>query len=59
MKANHNAIDGTFNIRVKQLAEHHQIASNPINLDEKLNVNDTLKIRDKDLIVTSDMTYKI
>lgn len=58
VKANHNAIEGTFNIRVKQLAEHHQIASNPINLDGKLNVNDTLKIKDKDLIVTNDMTYK-
>ncbi|MED2795379.1 flagellar hook-associated protein 2 [Bacillus wiedmannii] len=58
VKANHNAIEGTFNITVKQLAEHHQIASNSINLDEKLNVNDTLRIRDKDLTVTSDMTYK-
>ncbi|MBD8077309.1 flagellar hook-associated protein 2 [Bacillus thuringiensis] len=58
VRANRNAIDGTFNITVKQLAEHHQIASNPINLDEKLNVNDTLKIRDKDLTITRDMTYK-
>lgn len=58
VKTNRDAIDGTFNITVKQLAEHHQIVSNPINVDEKLNVNDTLKIRDRDLTITSDMTYK-
>ncbi|WP_242469806.1 flagellar hook-associated protein 2 [Bacillus cereus] len=58
VKANRDAIDGTFNITVKQLAEYHQIVSNPINVDEKLNVNDTLKIRDRDLTITSDMTYK-
>lgn len=58
VKANRDAIEGTFHMIVTQLAEHHQIVSNAINVDEKLNVNDVLKIGDKALKVSSDMTYK-
>ena len=58
VKANRDAIEGTFNITVTQLAEHHQIVSNPINIDGKLNINDVLKIDEKELHVTSNMTYK-
>ncbi|MFJ8526995.1 flagellar hook-associated protein 2 [Bacillus sp. NPDC094106] len=62
VKADSGAIAGTFNMTITQLAQRHQIASNPINLDDKLNVNDTLKIgKDKELKelkVTADMTYK-
>ncbi|MGE7890742.1 flagellar hook-associated protein 2 [Bacillus cereus] len=58
VKANRDAIEGTFHMIVKQLAEHHQIVSNTINIDEKVNVNDVLQIGDKKLKVTCDMTYK-
>ena len=59
VKADTGAIAGTFNMTITQLAQRHQIASNPINLDDKLNVNDTLRIgADKELKVTADMTYK-
>ncbi|MEB8736451.1 MULTISPECIES: flagellar hook-associated protein 2 [Bacillus cereus group] len=58
VKANRDAIEGTFHMTVTQLAEHHQIVSNAINLGEKLNVNDVLQIGDKELQITSDMTYK-
>lgn len=58
VKANRDAIEGTFHMTVTQLAEHHQIVSNAINVDEKLNVNDVLQIGDKELKITSDMTYK-
>ncbi|NIL29337.1 flagellar hook-associated protein 2 [Bacillus thuringiensis] len=58
VKANHDAIEGTFHMTVTQLAEHHQIVSNAINVDEKLNVNDVLQIGDKELKIISDMTYK-
>ena len=59
VKADSGAIAGTFNMTITQLAQRHQIASNPINLDDKLNVNDTLTIgKDKELKVTADMTYK-
>ncbi|PEB53948.1 flagellar filament capping protein FliD [Bacillus pseudomycoides] len=59
VKADGGAIAGTFNMTITQLAQRHQIASNPINLEDKLNVNDTLKIgKDKELKVTADMTYK-
>ncbi|MGN4421108.1 flagellar hook-associated protein 2 [Bacillus cereus group sp. MYBK249-1] len=58
VKANGDAIEGTFHMIVTQLAEHHQIVSNVINVDEKLKINDVLQISDKDLKINSDMTYK-
>lgn len=44
---------------ITQLAQRHQIASNPItDINAKLPKDETLKLGDKDLKVTTDMTYK-
>ncbi|PGO33788.1 flagellar filament capping protein FliD [Bacillus cereus] len=59
VKADGGAIAGTFNMTITQLAQRHQIASNSIdNINEKLPRNETIKLGDKELKVTTDMTYK-
>ncbi|MEK4912004.1 flagellar hook-associated protein 2 [Bacillus sp. FSL E2-8887] len=59
VKADGGAIAGTFNMTITQLAQRHQIASNPItDINAKLPKDETLKLGDKDLKVTTDMTYK-
>ncbi|MEI5889355.1 flagellar hook-associated protein 2 [Bacillus cereus] len=59
VKADGGAIAGTFNIKINQLAQRHQIASNDItNINEKLPRNETIKLGEKELKVTTDMTYK-
>lgn len=59
IQANASAIAGTFNIEVKELAERHQISSDSIaDINAKIGVDDTIKINDKDLTITADMTYK-
>ncbi|MED1509804.1 flagellar hook-associated protein 2 [Bacillus proteolyticus] len=59
IKADGGAITGTFNITINQLAQRHQIASNTIeDINAKLPRNETLKINDKEIKVTTDMTYK-
>ncbi|MEC3469456.1 flagellar hook-associated protein 2 [Bacillus cereus group sp. MYBK106-1] len=59
VKADGGAIAGTFNMTITQLAQRHQIASNKIDdIDAKLNRDETLKLGDKELKITSDMTYK-
>ncbi|PHA01936.1 flagellar filament capping protein FliD [Bacillus pseudomycoides] len=59
IEADASAIAGTFNIEVKELAERHQIASGSIaDINAKIGVDDTIKINDKDLTITADMTYK-
>ena len=46
-------------MKIKQLAQRHQIASDEIkDIDAKLNRDETLKLGDKELKITSDMTYK-
>ena len=48
---------GTFNMKITQLAQRHQIASDEIkDIDAKLNRDETLKLGDKELKITSDMT---
>ncbi|HDR4603606.1 MULTISPECIES: flagellar hook-associated protein 2 [Bacillus] len=58
VKADGGAIAGTFNMTITQLAQRHQIASKEIDVDAKLNRDETLKLGGKELKVTSDMTYK-
>ncbi|OJD41423.1 MULTISPECIES: flagellar hook-associated protein 2 [Bacillus] len=58
VKADGGAIAGTFNMTIIQLAQRHQIASKEIDVDAKLNRDETLKLGGKELKVTSDMTYK-
>ncbi|HDR7795443.1 TPA: flagellar hook-associated protein 2 [Bacillus luti] len=58
VKADGGAIAGTFNMKINQLAQRHQIASKEIKLDDKLPSNETLKINNKEIKVTTDMTYK-
>ncbi|HDR3652088.1 MULTISPECIES: flagellar hook-associated protein 2 [Bacillus] len=59
VKADGGAIAGTFNMKITQLAQRHQIASDEIkDIDAKLNRDETLKLGDKELKITSDMTYK-
>jgi flagellar hook-associated protein 2 len=58
VKADGGAIAGTFNMTITQLAQRHQIASNSIDVNEKLPRNETIKLGDKELKVTTDMTYK-
>jgi len=59
VKADGGAIAGTFNMTITQLAQRHQIASNPItDINAKLPKDETLKLGGKDLKVTTDMTYK-
>lgn len=59
VKADGGAIAGTFNMTITQLAQRHQIASNPItDINAKLPKDETLKLGDKVLKVTTDMTYK-
>ncbi|MDA1841187.1 flagellar hook-associated protein 2 [Bacillus cereus group sp. BfR-BA-01428] len=58
VKADGGAIAGTFNIKINQLAQRHQIASKEIKLDDKLPRNETIKLGEKELKVTTDMTYK-
>ncbi|PHG54112.1 flagellar hook-associated protein 2 [Bacillus wiedmannii] len=58
VKADGGAIAGTFNMTITQLAQRHQIASKEIDVDAKLNRDETLKLGDKELKVTPDMTYK-
>ena len=65
-----SAISGTYNITVQKIAERHQITTTPINssnsgdqykkieLDAKIETDDTFKINGKDVNVTKDMTYK-
>lgn len=44
---------------ITQLAQRHQIASNKVtDINAKLPKNETIKIGDKELKVTTDMTYK-
>ena len=44
---------------ITKLAQRHQIASDEIkDIDAKLNRDETLKLGDKELKITSDMTYK-
>lgn len=60
-KADASAIAGTYTITVEQLAERHQITTDPtkkINLDDKIGVDDTFQINGKEVAVTQDMTYK-
>ena len=46
-------------MKITQLAQRHQIASDEIkDIDAKLNRDETLKLGDKELKITSDMTYK-
>ncbi|MDA1598997.1 flagellar hook-associated protein 2 [Bacillus cereus] len=59
VKADGGAIAGTFNMTITQLAQRHQIASNEIkDINAKLPKDETVKLGDKELKVTSDMTYK-
>ncbi|MGH0597759.1 flagellar hook-associated protein 2 [Bacillus mycoides] len=59
VKADGGAIPGTFNMTITQLAQRHQIASNPItDINAKLPKDETLKLGGKDIKVTTDMTYK-
>ncbi|AAU18736.1 flagellar hook-associated protein 2 [Bacillus cereus] len=59
VKADGGAIAGTFNMTITQLAQRHQIASNEIkDINAKLPKDETLKLGDKELKVTTDMTYK-
>lgn len=58
VKADGGAIAGTFNMTITQLAQRHQIASKEIDVDAKLNRDETLKLGGKELKVTRDMTYK-
>lgn len=61
VKASSSAIAGTYTVTVEQIAERHQITTDPtkkINLDDKVGVDDTFKINGKDVQVTKDMTYK-
>ncbi|HDR7352737.1 TPA: flagellar hook-associated protein 2 [Bacillus wiedmannii] len=59
VKADGGAIAGTFNMTIKQLAQRHQIASNEIkDINAKLPKDETVKLGDKELKVTTDMTYK-
>ena len=59
VKADGGAIAGTFNMKITQLAQRHQIASDEIkDINAKLNRDETLKLGGKELKVTSDMTYK-
>ena len=59
VKADGGAIAGTFNIKINQLAQRHQIASNEItDINAKLPRNETIKLGEKELKVTTDMTYK-
>ncbi|HHQ8912883.1 TPA: flagellar hook-associated protein 2 [Bacillus cereus] len=58
VKADGGAIAGTFNMTITQLAQRHQIASKEIDVDAKLNRDETLKLGGKELKVTPDMTYK-
>lgn len=58
VQADESAIAGTFNIEVKQLAERHQISSGSIgDMDANINMDDTIKINDKALTITANMTY--
>ena len=46
-------------MKITQLAQRHQITSDEIkDIDAKLNRDETLKLGDKELKITSDMTYK-
>ncbi|EMI9086578.1 MULTISPECIES: flagellar hook-associated protein 2 [Bacillus] len=59
VKADGGAIAGTFNMTITQLAQRHQIASNEIkDINAKLPKDETVKLGDKELKVTTDMTYK-
>lgn len=61
VKADPSAIAGTYSITVEQLAERHQITTDPtkqINLDDQIGVDDTFQINGKPVEVTQDMTYK-
>ncbi|WP_226545496.1 flagellar hook-associated protein 2 [Bacillus thuringiensis] len=58
VKADGGAIAGTFNMTITQVAQRHQIASKEIDVDAKLNRDETLKLGGKELKVTTDMTYK-
>ncbi|MFK4412173.1 flagellar hook-associated protein 2 [Bacillus sp. RC251] len=59
VKADGGAIAGTFNMMITQLAQRHQIASNKVtNINAKLPKDETIKLGDKELKVTTDMTYK-
>ncbi|AWC28293.1 MULTISPECIES: flagellar hook-associated protein 2 [Bacillus cereus group] len=61
VKADSNAIAGTFHLQIMQLAQRHQISSaidQTIDMNEKIGVDDTLQIGDEKLKVTADMTYK-
>ncbi|MCW1242289.1 flagellar hook-associated protein 2 [Bacillus pretiosus] len=59
VKADGGAIAGTFNMTITQLAQRHQIASNKVtDINAKLPKDETIKLGDKELKVTTDMTYK-
>ncbi|AZQ48298.1 flagellar hook-associated protein 2 [Bacillus sp. GX] len=59
VKADGGAIAGTFNMTITQLAQRHQIASNKVtDINAKLLKDETIKLGDKELKVTTDMTYK-
>ena len=45
-------------MKITQLAQRHQITSEIKDIDAKLNRDETLKLGDKELKITSDMTYK-
>ncbi|MED2840400.1 flagellar hook-associated protein 2 [Bacillus wiedmannii] len=59
VKADGGAIAGTFNMTITQLAQRHQIASNKVtDINAKLPKDETIKLGDKELKVTTDMSYK-
>nr|MCX3323615.1 flagellar filament capping protein FliD [Bacillus paranthracis] len=59
VKADGGAIAGTFNMTITQLAQRHQIASNKVtDINAELPKDETIKLGDKELKVTTDMTYK-
>ncbi len=59
VKADGGAIAGTFNMKITQLGAAPSNSSDEIkDIDAKLNRDETLKIGDKELKITSDMTYK-
>ena len=57
--ADASAIAGTFNIEVKELAQRHQISSEKIaDLDAKIDMEETIKINNQDIVITKDTTYR-
>ncbi|MFX3622733.1 MAG: flagellar hook-associated protein 2 [Ectobacillus sp.] len=62
VQASSNAISGTYEVGVTQLAARHQIAGGALDLNAKVNLNNQISeelfINGKSLTVTPDMTYK-